>query len=202
MEKFSIHFHGSSAVNGCRQTSQYSTSNPHNSSLLINILWAKRLRVCKKQIHQVILTSNCSFWPKYESSIHNNASSSEKVHSLLSSRDLYWSQKHQFEIKNDLMDLLQSQTSPNLFRWGCKLIYILDVQRASRFELISIFLLTIPLNILLNQFFQKKKSNLTSVKTKKKKICQRDMFIHHWQIIFQKKKQKKKHVTCEIFLFR
>ncbi len=154
-------------MNGCRQTSQYSTSNPHNSSLLINILWSKRLRVCKKQIHQVILTSNCSFWPKYESSIHNNASSSEKVHSLLSSRDSYWIQKHQFEIKNDLMDLLQSQISPNLFRWGCKLIYILDVLRASRFELISIFLLTIPLN----QFFQKKKSNLTSVKTKKKKIC-------------------------------
>ncbi len=34
--------------------------------------------VSKKSIIKMLLISNCCFWPKYESIIHNNASSSEK----------------------------------------------------------------------------------------------------------------------------
>ncbi len=53
-------------------------SNPHDSSPSINILWSKKLCVCKKQIHQDVLTLNHCFWAIYKSIIHNKASSSKK----------------------------------------------------------------------------------------------------------------------------
>ncbi len=62
------------------------TSNPHHSRPSVNILRSKKLYVCNKHIHnRGILNLKHHFWPKYESIIHNNASSSEKVHPLLSS---------------------------------------------------------------------------------------------------------------------
>ncbi len=33
----------------------------------INVLWSEKLQGCEKQIHQDILTLNCRFWQKYES---------------------------------------------------------------------------------------------------------------------------------------
>ncbi len=42
----------------------------------INILWSKKLRVCKVQIHYDFFFT--FFWLKYESSIHNIAFSIEK----------------------------------------------------------------------------------------------------------------------------
>ncbi len=56
--------------------------NYHNTNLSINSLWSEMLCVCKKQIcHQDILTLTCCLWTQ----VHDNASSSEKVHPLLSS---------------------------------------------------------------------------------------------------------------------
>ncbi len=87
---------GSSAVNGCRQNESPNScikhySNPHNSNPSIYVLWSEKLHVCKKQTHHLdVLTSNCHFWPKYQSVIYNNASFREKVHSLcpLTSSDI------------------------------------------------------------------------------------------------------------------
>ncbi len=46
----------------------------------MNVLWCEKLHVCKKQLYQDILsTSNLCFRLKYESSIHDNAFSSENV---------------------------------------------------------------------------------------------------------------------------
>ncbi len=54
-------------------------------------LWTEKLNIYKKQIlHHSILTLNCHFWPKYESIIHNNASSSENVHLLFSIFKCKW----------------------------------------------------------------------------------------------------------------
>ncbi len=64
------------------KTSQQSTSNLHDCSPSVNILWSEKLHVCKKQIyHWGVLTLNHQFWPEYQSIIHN-ASSSVKVHLL------------------------------------------------------------------------------------------------------------------------
>ncbi len=47
-------------------------SNPHDSSLSINILWNEKLHVCtNKSIITRFLTSNCCFWVKYDSLINN-----------------------------------------------------------------------------------------------------------------------------------
>ncbi len=46
-------------------------------------MWSQKLHVCKqKKSINMLLTSNCCFWTKYESIIHNNAFSSEKVQLL------------------------------------------------------------------------------------------------------------------------
>ncbi len=68
-----------SAVNGCRQNESLIKhhNNPHHSSPSVNIWRRPKLRLCKKQIHQGI--SNLRFQLKYESIIHNNAPSSDKV---------------------------------------------------------------------------------------------------------------------------
>ncbi len=64
----------------------YSTSNPQASSTSINVLWNEKLHVYKKQIHNLcILTLNLCFWINDLSIIHNDDSSGEKVHPLLSS---------------------------------------------------------------------------------------------------------------------
>ncbi len=64
------------------KTSQKSTSNPHNFSPSIHILWSEKLWVCNKSS---VLTLNHHFWPNYQSIIHNHTYSCEKVHPLLSS---------------------------------------------------------------------------------------------------------------------
>ncbi len=52
LKKFSITCNGSSAVNGCRQNESSNSwykhhNNPLRSSLLCNVLWSQKLRVCK-----------------------------------------------------------------------------------------------------------------------------------------------------------
>ncbi len=62
------------------KTSQFSISDPHHSSPLVNIMWSKKLSVCKKQIHQDIFNLlQLLPWLKYYSSIHNIYFSSEKI---------------------------------------------------------------------------------------------------------------------------
>ncbi len=48
------------------KTSQKSTSNPHNFSPSIHILWSEKLWVCNKSS---VLTLNHHFWPNYQSII-------------------------------------------------------------------------------------------------------------------------------------
>ncbi len=54
------------------KTSYFSICNPHHPSPSINVLWSKKLSVCKKQIHQDIFNLlQLLPWLKYYSSIHN-----------------------------------------------------------------------------------------------------------------------------------
>ncbi len=57
-----------------------------------------------KSIIKNFLTSNCCFWPKYESIIHNNASSSEKV---------FWSESG--EKSAQIKHRLQAKTALNKY---------------------------------------------------------------------------------------
>ncbi len=80
---------GSSAVNGCHQNESKQLikhhNKPHHSSPSVNVLWSKRLHVCKKQIYQDVINFKPLILAKIPVHIHINTSSSEKVYPLLSS---------------------------------------------------------------------------------------------------------------------
>ncbi len=63
------------------KTSQQYTSDPHDSSPSINILWRQKLRVCKKLIYHLDTIITFGLW------VHNNASASGKNPSTYFSPD-------------------------------------------------------------------------------------------------------------------
>ncbi len=72
-------------------------SNPHHSSPSVNVLWSKKICVCKKQIYHLDVLK-LSLWLKWESIIHNNHSPMKKVASSESGKK-YAQIKHHLQVK-------------------------------------------------------------------------------------------------------